>query len=159
MATTSAFPADVPPAAASPGARRVDRLLVVANETLVGDELLVASVRGLVAPGASVLVVCPVIVSRVRSWASDLTCGMVAAQERLRRSLATLRALGFDAEGNVADADPVIAMDDALRVFDAQHVLVSTRPYGRSTWLERRVVERARRRFALPISHVVIDLA
>jgi GABA permease len=157
MATTSAFPADVPPAAASPGARLVDRLLVVANETLAGDDLR-DSVQALVAPAASVLVVCPVIVTRLRYWTSDLTCGMVAAQERLRRSLATLRGFGLDAEGTVADADPVLAIADALRVFQAQHVLVSTHPYGRSTWLERRVVERARRRFLLPVSHVVIDL-
>jgi hypothetical protein len=37
-------------------------------------------------------------------------------------------------------------------------VIISTHPEGRSHWLERGVVAAARERFALPITHVVVDL-
>jgi len=38
-------------------------------------------------------------------------------------------------------------------------LIISTHPEGRSNWLERGVVEHARERFALPVTHVVVDLA
>jgi GABA permease len=65
---------------------------------------------------------------------------------------------GFKATGDIGDGDPVQAMEDGLRVFGADEVIVSTHPPGRSHWLERDVVERARERFDVPITHVVVDL-
>jgi hypothetical protein len=49
-------------------------------------------------------------------------------------------------------------MEDALRTFGADEIIISTHPEGRSHWLERGVVEKARERFAVPITHVVVDL-
>jgi hypothetical protein len=49
-------------------------------------------------------------------------------------------------------------MEDALRTFGADEIILSTHPEGRSHWLERGVVEAARARFAVPITHVVVDL-
>jgi hypothetical protein len=133
-------------------------LLVVTNETLAGDAML-AAVRDLVVPRASVYVVSPTLVSRARLWTSDLTAGMVAAGHRLHTSLACMRAAGLQAEGVVGDTDPVLAIEDALSVFDAQHVLICMHPPAHSTRAERRLLERARARFALPISHFIVDLA
>jgi GABA permease len=73
-------------------------------------------------------------------------------------SVASLRAVGIDAEGEVGDTDPVQAIEDALRTFQPDELVISTHPEGRSKWLERGVVERARERFALPLTHVVVDL-
>jgi GABA permease len=50
-------------------------------------------------------------------------------------------------------------MEDALRLFPADEVMISTHPPGRSNWLEHDVVDRARERFDLPVTHVVVDLA
>ena len=49
-------------------------------------------------------------------------------------------------------------MEDALRTFGADEIVISTHPEGRSHWLERDVVGAARERFAVPITHVVVDL-
>jgi hypothetical protein len=49
-------------------------------------------------------------------------------------------------------------MEDALRLFGADEIIISTHPEGRSHWLERGVVTGARERFAVPIQHVVVDL-
>src|SRR5947207_1930291 len=50
------------------------------------------------------------------------------------------------------------AIEDALRTFGADEVIISTHPEGRSNWLEKGVVSGARERFAVPITHVVVDL-
>jgi len=65
-------------------------------------------------------------------------------------------AAGVPARGAVGDADPVVAIEDALRTFAADELVIATHPPGRSNWLERGLVERAER-FALPITHVVSD--
>ena len=76
----------------------------------------------------------------------------------LANSLSRLAADGIDARGEVGDADPVQSIADALRTFGADEVIISTHPEGRSNWLERGVVDTARERFAVPITHVVVDL-
>jgi hypothetical protein len=45
-----------------------------------------------------------------------------------------------------------------LRGFAADEVVISTHPPHRSKWLERGVVERARKEIPLPVTHVVVDL-
>jgi nucleotide-binding universal stress UspA family protein len=135
-------------------ANEAHHLLVVANETLAGA-VLVDTVQELVARDAHVLVVCPVLVSRSRYWTSDLSAGIAQARERLLGSLAALRARGIEADGLVGDGHPLLAIEDALRGFPADHILITTHPPTRSGWLEHRVVERARARFDQPISHVV----
>jgi hypothetical protein len=77
----------------------------------------------------------------------------------LRRSLDRLDEAEIRAEGVVGDADPLQAIDDALRVFRADEIVIAAHPEGRSNWLARGVVERARRRYAQPIIHVVVDTA
>ena len=105
-----------------------------------------------------VLVVSPALNSHLRHLASDEDGARAAAQGRLDRSLAALRESGIQAHGQVGDADPVQAIEDALRTFGAEEVIISTHPEGRSNWLERGVVSTARERFQLPITHITVDL-
>ena len=66
---------------------------------------------------------------------------------------------GIVARGQVGDHhDPNVAIEDALREFAADEVVISTHPPERSRWLERGVVERAEREVPLPVTHVVVDL-
>ena len=69
-----------------------------------------------------------------------------------------MRATGLEVEGEVGDGDPIQAIEDAVRTFQPDELIISTHPPGRSHWLERGVVERARERFELPLIHVVVDL-
>ena len=70
-----------------------------------------------------------------------------------------MRAAGMNARGEVGDGDPVQAIAERLRTFAPDEIVISTHPEGRSNWLERGVVETARERFDVPITHVVVDLA
>ena len=96
--------------------------------------------------------------TKVKHWTNEEDDARAAAQQRLENLLGRLRAEGLEAGGDIGDADPVQAMEDALRLFPANEVIISTHPPGRSNWLEREVVERATERFDLPVTHVVVDL-
>jgi GABA permease len=136
------------------------RLLVVANET-VGGEALLAEIRNRSrGRGSEILVVTPALTaSRAAHWASDVDEGIEMARQRMELSLIAIGKLGVKAKGEVGDSDPNVAIEDALRVFPADEIIISTHPPHRSRWLEQGVVERAREAIDLPVTHVVVDLS
>ena len=134
------------------------RILVIANETVGGRMLRDTIHEKSEGYREEVLVVTPALNSPLKHWASDEDEARAAAQERLGASLARLREAGIEARGEVGDGEPLQAIEDALRTFGADEIIISTHPEGRSHWLERGVVTRARERFAVPITHVVVDL-
>jgi hypothetical protein len=142
------------PAASPPDEHRI---LVVANETVGGPELR-SEIEERAGERTRVLVVCPALNSPLRHWASDEDDARAAAQARLDRSLESMRADGLDAEGQIGDGDPLQAIEDAIRTFQPDELIISTHPAGRSHWLERGVVDRARERFDISLTHVVVDL-
>lgn len=141
---------------ASPSTR--DRVLVVANRTLQGEDLE-AIVRGHAERGAELRVLVPILVSRVRYIASDVDRELEEAHERLAAALAWAHDAGFDASGAVGD--PIVALgaiEDELRRFAADEVVISTLPRGKSNWLETGILERLREELDIPITHVTVDL-
>lgn len=135
------------------------RILVVANETVGGGTLRDELVRRASGRRSEVLVVAPALNSVIRHWASDEDGARDAARERVRDSVGRLAAAGLDVRGDIGDSEPLQAIEDALRTFGADEIVISTHPEGRSHWLEQGLVEEARTRFSCPITHVVVDLA
>jgi hypothetical protein len=150
-----------PPASAPPhrGAEDERRILVVANETVAGTVLRKAVETAAKDVRSQVLVVVPALNTKLKHWLSDDDGARSTAEERLSQSIRALERDGIAARGEVGDADPLQAIEDALRTFGADLIIISTHPAGRSNWLERDVVSGARDRFAIPITHVVVDLA
>jgi hypothetical protein len=148
----------VPSAPTRTGAEDERRILVVANETVGGRLLRDEIAKRSEGVREHVLVVAPALNTPLRTWTSDEDGARARAQERLDASLARLRDLGVDARGEIGDGDPVQAIEDALRTFGADEVIISTHPEGRSNWLEQGVVRNAREKFAVRITHVVVDL-
>lgn len=149
-----AAPAKQAPPPSSPEQHRV---LVVANETVGGAQLLETIQARVADRDSRVLVVCPALNSPLRQWASDVDGARDDARGRLDASLAAMRRVGIDARGEVGDGDPIQAIEDVFRTFRPDELVIATHPEGRSHWLERGVVERARERFALPVTHVTVD--
>jgi hypothetical protein len=133
------------------------RVLVIANETLHGHGLRTEILRMADGVAEDVLVVCPALNSRVRTWTSDEDGAREAAAARLQAALEALQGAGLRVRGEIGDADPLQALEDALRSFSADAIVISTHPAGSSNWLERGVVEAARSRFDVPVTHVVGD--
>jgi hypothetical protein len=113
-------------------------LLVVGNETVAGPAVEEAVRFAAAAGPVSVLVVCP---------GGD--------QERADAAVARIADVVGDARGVVGRADPLQALEDALRFFPADEIVVSTFPFGSSRWLDEDLVGRAWERFRLPLVHVV----
>jgi hypothetical protein len=152
---------DEPPPRVAPTLTHPDderRILVIANETVAGDTLHAMIHQKSEGYRTNVLVVAPSQPSPLQHLASDDDPGRRAAQQRVDASLAKLRQVGLSAQGQVGDADPLQAIEDALRTFGPDEIVISTHPEGKSHWLERGVVEHARERFAVPITHVVVDV-
>ena len=145
--------------AARPHLEGERRILVIANETVGGEALRDVIAQRAEGVREDVLVVCPALNSPVRHWTSDEDTARAAAQERLDRSLARLNSLGIAARGEVGDGEPLQAIEDAVRTFGPDEIVISTHPVGRSHWLEKGVVSGARERFDVPITHVIVDLA
>jgi GABA permease len=136
------------------------RLLVIANETVQGEELLKEIRERCRDRRCEVMVVTPALASsRASHWASDIDEAIELARQRMELSLIEIKQLGLKAKGEIGDSDPNVAIEDALRVFAADEILISTHPPDRSRWLERGVVDKAREQIDLPITHVVVDLA
>ena len=143
------------PAPSPPGEHRV---LVIANETVGGPELLAELSGRAGGRRVVVLVVAPALVTPLEQWTNDDGDARAAAQARLDQSVESMRAANLTASGEVGDADPVQAAEDAVRTFRPDEIVLSTHPEGRSSWLEQGVVEKVRERFAVPLTHVVVDL-
>ena len=149
---------ETPRHAPAPSPPDEHRILVVANETVGGPELQAEISERAGDRRARVLVVCPALNSPLRHWANDEDQAREDAQHRLEESVRSMRATGLEVEGEVGDGDPIQAIEDAVRTFQPDELIISTHPPGRSHWLERGVVERARSRFEIPLVHVVVDL-
>jgi hypothetical protein len=131
------------------------RILVVANETVGGARLFDEIRARSEGYREQVLVLCPALNSALRHWVSDEDGARDAARGRLDASLGRLAEAGILARGEIGDADPLQAIEDALRTFGADEIIISTHPPERSNWLERGVVAKAHDRFSIPITHVI----
>ena len=132
------------------------RLLVVANQTLAGQELRADLLRR--SPRPELRIVAPVLISRVKYVMSDIDTELRNARKRLDESLAWAKAEGFEASGEVCAEGPLAAVEDQLRGFAADEIVISTHPPERSNWLEAGVVDRVRGELDVPVTHVVVDL-
>ena len=130
-------------------ARAGANVLVVANETVLGAQLL-DRIRARAREGAaSFLIVCP---------QSDPARGEhPEAERRLRSALAILRSEGLDVHGQIAHPDPFAAAMEAVEDERTDEIIVSTFPGERSGWLRRDLVARLRSESGLPVDHVVVE--
>jgi hypothetical protein len=109
-------------------------------------------------PDADVLVVAPALNSRLRHWLSDEDAARRRAGERAASFVDRLKRRGVRAEARIGDADPLLAIADALPTFPADEIVIAARP-ERPTRLVDELATRARRRFALPVLRAGDSLA
>jgi hypothetical protein len=139
---------------------RARKLLVVANETLTGDELLDA-VRARVGADRDtiVVVIAPVNAPREGYVVYENT-RRAAAGRRLERTLGRLREAGIAATGHVVDNEPLTAVKDAIALEGPDELIVSTHPAATSGWRRRNLLEEIRKAAGgIPVEHVVSDVA
>ena len=124
-------------------------VLVIANETVVGEPLLAKIRERAVASPASFLIVSP---------QSDPTAGEhPEAERRLKRALAQLRGEGIDVHGQVSHPDPFSAAMEAVHDERVDEIVVSTFEPLSSGWLRKDLVERLRKETGVPVEHVIVE--
>ena len=136
----------------------VTSVLVVANETLVGDELVDAVRRRAEQGPIRVAVVAPVSQPR-EGYVVYRDSRRAAAGRRLERTLAALREAGIPAHGGVFEDEPLAAVKDVLASEDVDEIIVSTHPETKSGWLRKNLVEEIKKTAGTrPVEHVVADV-
>jgi hypothetical protein len=149
------------PTSTAPGRRDGDgvrRVLVVANEVVGGSRLVEEVVRRARARAAQVRIVSPALVdSPLKLGAGEVDEAIEDARRRLEGSVHALEQEGVEASGDVGEADPNLAIQDALALFPADEVIIIAHPRERATWLEEDVVERAQRELSVPITFVEVE--
>jgi hypothetical protein len=126
-------------------------VLVIANETVLGEPLLRKIRERAQASPASFLIVAP---------QSDPTTGQhPEAERRLKRALSQLRGEGIDVHGQVAHPDPFSAAMEAVHDERVDEIVVSTFEPLSSGWLRKDLVERLRKETGLRVEHVTVAKA
>ena len=134
------------------------KILVVANETVVGRPLIEAVKRHAESGDVKVHVICPqnqprsgfVVYDEEARW---------AAENRLKATVARLQEAGIQADGAIMDPDPYSAVMDALAEEDYDEIIISTHPETKSGWLRRDLIQRVKQASRRPVEHVVVEHA
>jgi GABA permease len=135
------------------------RILVVANEALEGDGVR-AAILGRSKLRPELMVVAPVLVSRTHFVTTDVDHEMDEARARLAQTLEWALAHGLSARGHIGDPmHPLLAVEDDLRRFGPDEVIVATHPAERSNWQEGTLIARLRSELDVPVTQVVVDRA
>ena len=127
-------------------------VLVVANETVLGEPLLNAIRQRAARDSVSFLIISPQSDS-----IETIAIGHPDAERRLRSAVAALRSEGIDVHGQIAHPDPYTAALETIHDERVDEVIVSTFPGERSGWLRRDLVGRLRSDSGLPVQHVVVE--
>jgi hypothetical protein len=129
--------------------------------TLVSEPVSGEALRSALGPerirDAEVLVVAPALTSQTRFWLSDVDEAIARAEEVQQETVERMDEQGIDAAGDTGEADPLLALQDALQTFPADEIVLFTHPSGRRNWAEEGVLEEAESRFEAPVRHLVLD--
>jgi hypothetical protein len=131
-------------------------ILVVANETLGGSELLDA-IKERASDDVRFVLVVPQNKTRAGLVIYDESV-FEAAQVRVDLALEVVRSMGIRAIGEVGDSDPYSATIDAVREYNPEEIIISTYPESRSGWMRRDLIERVADATGVPVTHVVNDI-
>jgi hypothetical protein len=132
----------------------VHRILVVADEGVASSAFSAAIELSARAGPTEAFVTAPALASRLGRWTGD-EASYEAAKQHLDETLRALSGLGVEASGKIGASDPIQAADDALRVFAADEIVIATHPDSEANWLEQDLVDAARSRYGLPVTHIV----
>src|SRR4051794_41037213 len=135
-----------------------ERVLVVANEVLEGEGLI-ENITEHVDPGSSELfVVAPVLVdSAVKHHMGDVDSAKDPARERLEKSLRRLREAGYQAEGELGDADPVVATSDEVIKLRPDRIVVVAHPDEDAAYAEQGLGSRLEEHLDQPVTEILVQ--
>jgi hypothetical protein len=131
------------------------KILALVSEPVSSEALTTA--LGESADDAEVMVVAPALDSRTRFWTSDNDDAIARAEDVQQETVERLADDGVDAVGDTGEADPLLALQDALATFPADEIVIFTRPEGDRNWAEGDLLEQAQGQFSVPVRHMDVE--
>jgi hypothetical protein len=130
------------------------RLLVLTSEPVTADRLRDALPGEADPTDAEVMVVAPALhKSALRFWLSDADAAIARAEEIRAESLDKLGEAGVSASGDTGESDPEKAIDDALKTFPADRILLFTHGGDERRYREDVDAGALQTRFGIPVAH------
>jgi hypothetical protein len=136
------------------GALATDRVLVVANRTATGPQLIEAIQRRARRGPVAFHLVVPATPRGLHRVVDPEVAGVAAARLRLRSALPALsEAAGQPVTGHVGDPDALAAVQDALHLCGFDEIILSTLPRRLSRWMRLDLPSKVRA-LGVPVLHV-----
>jgi GABA permease len=130
------------------------RYLVVANQTLGASALYEKVKECLALEPCSFFIVVPATPPvGTSTWTEEEAWAL--ALDRLERAMAWFEELGAEVDGQVGDANAMLAIWDALREREFDQIILSTLPPGISRWLKMDLPSRIQAAYSLPVIHII----
>lgn len=133
------------------------KILVLTSEPITAGQLRHALGSDADPSRAEVMVVAPAYAeSGLRFWMSDADDAIAKAEEVRRTSVEELDEAGIPATGDTGEADPHTAIEDALKTFDADRIVIFTHPEKGQRYREDLDREELSERFGRPVDHATV---
>jgi hypothetical protein len=130
-------------------------VLVVAHQTAATPPLLEAVRERAQRGPATFHLVVPRRPHGLAKVADPEEFGQDEAQRVMADALPKLSAVaGHEVTGSIGDAEPLMAIQDAINLGQYDEIIVSTLPLGISRWLKLDLISKARG-LGLPVTHVL----
>ncbi|MBV9820498.1 MAG: hypothetical protein JOZ07_19385 [Solirubrobacterales bacterium] len=129
------------------------KLLVLTSEPITADQLRDVLPDGTEPQDAEVMVVAPALhKNALRFWVSDADDAIERADEVRRQSVEQLGDEGVSAAADTGESDPEDAVEDALKTFAADHIVVFTHAASEQRYREDVDSGELRERFGIPVT-------
>jgi hypothetical protein len=129
------------------------RLLVLTSEPVSADPLRTALPGDADPADAEVMVVAPALQeSALRFWMSDADAAIARAEEVRAESVENLGEAGVSASSDTGESDPQDAIEDALKTFPADRILLFTHGGDEQRYREDVDARSLESRFGIPVT-------
>ena len=132
------------------------RILALVSEPVSADALR-AAVGPEEADEAEVLVVAPALNTRRKFFLADPDPAIERADAVQQETVERLDEEGIDAAGGTGEADPLLALQDAMVTYPADEIVLFTHAGEKENWLEGDLLDRVKDRFQVPVRHLVVE--
>jgi hypothetical protein len=129
------------------------KILVLTSEPVTADHLRDALPSDVDPEDAEVMVLAPALhENALRFWVSDADEAIARADDVRRQSLEQLGNAGVAASGDTGEGTPDEAIEDALKTFAADHILIFTHPESEQRYKEDVDPGELQQRFGVPVT-------
>ncbi len=132
-------------------------VLVLTSEAIDAAQLKQALGGEIDPADTQVMVVAPALHdSPIKFWFSDADDAIAKAEQVSRQTVERLGDAGVPASADTGESDPLEAVEDALRTFPADRIVVFIHPEGEQRYREDVDIDEVEQRFGIPVERAIV---